>query len=52
MRNTIYSVGVKDASEETWNRVFHKYQTEPVPSEKRKLMYALSNSNNLAVLKR
>ncbi|XP_068711670.1 endoplasmic reticulum aminopeptidase 1-like isoform X2 [Montipora foliosa] len=52
LRNAIYSIGIKDADDQTWNEVFHRYQTESVPSEKRKLMYALTCSRNQDILKR
>ncbi|KAL9985906.1 hypothetical protein ACROYT_G008359 [Oculina patagonica] len=52
LRNIIYSIGVKDANEATWNKVFERFQSETVPSEKRKLMYALTNSRDQGILTR
>ena len=52
LRSTVYSIGIKDANESTWMKVFNRFQTETVPSEKRKLMYALTNSRNEGILKR
>ncbi|KAL9985907.1 hypothetical protein ACROYT_G008360 [Oculina patagonica] len=36
----------------TWMEVFKRFQSEAVPSEKRKLMYALTNSRNKGILTR
>ena len=52
LRSTVYSLGVKDADEATWNKVFDKYLKEPVPSEKRKLMYAVTNIRNKKILQK
>ena len=52
LRNLVYSTGVKYADQATWDEVFQKFQSEPVPSEKRKLMYALTNSRNKDILNR
>ena len=52
LRNIVYSAGVKNADEATWDEVFQKFISESVPSEKRKLMYALTNSRNKEILSR
>ncbi|XP_020619456.1 endoplasmic reticulum aminopeptidase 1-like isoform X1 [Orbicella faveolata] len=52
LRNIVYSTGVKYADEATWDEVFGKFESEAVPSEKRKLMYALTNSRNKEILSR
>ena len=52
LRSTVYSLGVKDADEATWNKVFDRYLKETVPSEKRKLMYAVTNIRNKKILQK
>ena len=52
LRNIVYSIGVKDADDATWTKVFHRFESETVPSEKRKLMYALTNSRDEGILRR
>ncbi|XP_078360605.1 endoplasmic reticulum aminopeptidase 1-like [Oculina patagonica] len=52
LRSTVYSIGIKDANDSTWMEVFKRFQSEAVPSEKRKLMYALTNSRNKGILTR
>ena len=52
LRNVVYSTGLKYADQETWDEVFRKFKSEPVPSEKRKLMYALTNSRDKDILQR
>lgn len=52
VRYAIYAIGLREASDSTWTKVFNKYQAETVPSEKRKLMYALTSSRHEDILKR
>jgi len=52
LRNVVYSTGVRYADQATWDEVFQKFKSETVPSEKRKLMYALTNSRNEDILSR
>ena len=52
LRNVVYSTGVRNADESTWDKVFNKYVTEKVPSEKRTLMYVLAESLNERLLSR
>ena len=52
LRSLVYSTGIKDGTEEDWDFVFRKYMAEPVASEKKKLMVALTSSKNETILKR
>lgn len=52
VRYAIYAIGLREANDSTWTKVFNKYQAETVPSEKRKLMYALTSSRHEDILKR
>ena len=52
VRYAIYTIGLRVANDSVWTKVFYRYQTETVPSEKKKLMYALTTSQNEVILKR
>lgn len=50
--NVVLAAGVRNADEPTWNKVFKKFESETVPSMKRKLMYALTDTRNKELISR
>ena len=52
LKNVVYTTGIAEGGDDDWDFVWTKFQESTVPSEKRKFLYALSNSNDVLVLNR
>lgn len=52
LRSLVYATGIKKGKQEDWFFMFDKYMGEPVASEKKKLMYALTSSEDVNILRR
>ena len=52
LKNVVYRAGVTYGGEEEWNYAWNVYRQSNVPSEKRKLLYALSMSTDSLRLNR
>ena len=52
LKNVVYMAGIANGDDDDWEFMWTKFQEATVPSEKRKLLYALAKSKDVLALNR